>query len=370
MDATAAAWCAKSGGWPRRQVCEKLNTGVVCRVSLRKHSKTETRLFRVDGGAIEERPDLLATEEPLEIRLRWGQSTRTVAVTMRTPGADDELAAGLLFAEGVIADRGEIARITVAPVPPARFPILPAGAAPGSHGSPGSPGSLGSLGSDTETGARFAAGDAPAGDPSNIVEVELAGGSEPELATLERHFFATSACGVCGKAGIEALRFRVGAALPPGPRIEPELVSSLPLKLRGAQGLFEATGGLHAAALFDRRGELLAVREDVGRHNALDKLVGWALLGGLLPLHDHLLLVSGRTSYEILQKSLVAGLPVVCAVSAPSSLAVEMAQRFGVTLIGFLRGDRFNVYSGIERIGGATAAPPRPVSTAAEWPVP
>jgi FdhD protein len=346
----ASQEASRAGGWPRRRDCEKLNAGVVRRVSLRKLSKTETRLFRVDGGAIEERPDLLATEEPLEIRLRWGQSTRTVAVTMRTPGADDELAAGFLFAEGVIADRSEIARLIVAPmlpVPSALFPILPAEPA------------------GAAAGAGVAGGE-PAADPSNIVEVELAGEGEPELATLERHFFATSACGVCGKAGIEALRFRVGAALPPGPRLEPEVVSSLPLKLRAAQGLFDATGGLHAAALFDRHGELLALREDVGRHNALDKLVGWALLGGRLPLHDHLLLVSGRTSYEILQKSVVAGLPVVCAVSAPSSLAVEVAQRFGVTLIGFLRGDRFNVYSGIERIAGAAAVPPRPAATAEE----
>ncbi len=340
-------------------------------MSLRKLSKTETRIWRVDGGVAEERPDLLATEEPLEIRLRSALGTRTVAVTMRTPGADRELAAGFLFSEGVIAGRGEIARLVVEAVPPPRFPILPASGAearsaafdPASALDPAA--AFDPAGSPESAGAFDPAGTFDPADlstPANIVEVELTGGREPELASLERHFFATSACGVCGKAGIEALRFRAGAALPPGPRIDPALVRALPLKLREAQGLFAATGGLHAAALFDRHGELLALREDVGRHNALDKLLGWALLGGLLPLREHLLMVSGRTSYEILQKSVVAGLPVVCAVSAPSSLAVEIAQRFGVTLVGFLRGDRFNVYSGAERIAGlaAGAAPPPP----------
>jgi FdhD protein len=288
-------------------------------VSQGKLSKTPTHLWRVEGAAIDGRPDVLATEEPLEIRLRWEDRTRTVALTMRTPGADAELAAGFLFAEGVVADRSQIARMT----------------------SVGGPQHL----------------PMPPGECSNEIEVELAGCDEPDLASLERHFFSTSACGVCGKAGLETLRLRVTGELPPGPRVAPAVLCALPAKLRAAQGLFEATGGLHAAALFTSDGELLAVREDVGRHNALDKLVGWAMLGGMLPLHDHLLLVSGRTSYEILQKSAVAGLPVVCAVSAPSSLAVELAERFGITLIGFLRGNRFNVYSGLQRITGAPAVP-------------
>jgi FdhD protein len=261
-----------------------------------------------DGA--EERPDLVATEEPLEIRLIQEGKRRTVAVTMRTPGSDPELALGFLFAEGVIAHRGQVRR-----------------AAPCSG---------------------------PDAGCANILEVELASGvPEPELAGLDRHFFSTSACGVCGKAGLDALRLRVTEEIPPGPSISPETVSSLPEKLRQAQGLFDATGGLHAAALFDAEGRLLAAREDVGRHNALDKLIGWAFQEDRLPLHDHVVMVSGRSSYEILQKSLVAGVPVVCAVSAPSSLAVELAGRFGVTLIGFLRGDRFNVYSGVERIAGA-----------------
>jgi FdhD protein len=279
-------------------------------------SKTRARIWRVEGGKGEARSDQLATEEPLEIRLRWAGERRTVAVTMRTPGADAELAVGFLFAEGVIDSRARVRR--VAPC-----------AEPAEEGS----------------------------SCENVVEVELADGPPPPLQTLERHFFATSACGVCGKAGLETLRLRATAAIPPGPRLEPALLAALPARLRREQGLFEATGGLHAAALFDAAGTLLAVREDVGRHNALDKLFGRALLDGRLPLHDHVVLVSGRSSYEILQKCLVAGVPVVCAVSAPSSLAVDLASAFGITLVGFLRGDRFNVYSGAERIAATEPEP-------------
>ncbi len=262
--------------------------------------KVTTRIWKIEEAGGESRSDQLAVEEPLEIRLGWQGQSRVVAVTMRTPGEDSELAAGFLRAEGVV-DRPE--RIV------------------GIHAV------------------------AP-----NIVQVELGAGPEPQLAPLDRHFFATSACGVCGKAGLETLRLRVAAELPSGPVVSPEVLRSLPGTLRQHQGLFAATGGLHAAALFDATGGLLGAREDVGRHNALDKLLGRAFLDSRLPLHDHLVMVSGRSSYEILQKCLVAGVPVVCAVSAPSSLAVELAQRFGVTLIGFLRGDRFNVYSGIERV--------------------
>jgi FdhD protein len=246
---------------------------------------------------------------------------------MRTPGADAELAAGFLFAEGVV-DRPERVRAFTFPEP-RRGGILSLADQAGEHAS-------------------------------NVIQVELDGdGPEPELATLDRHFFATSACGVCGKAGLDSLRLRVPAALPAGPELRPDLIYALPDKLRAGQGLFAATGGLHAAALFDVSGNLLAVREDVGRHNALDKLLGWAFLEGRMPLHDHVVLVSGRSSYEILQKCLVAGVPVVCAVSAPSSLAVELAERFGITLVGFLRGGRFNVYSGIERIAAAGRPTPR-----------
>jgi FdhD protein len=287
-------------------------------------SKTSTHLWRVTDGRAEPGPDELATEEPLEIRLLHRGESRVVAITMRTPGADDELAAGFLFAEGVV-DRREAIRSITFPGP-----------------------NLGILSEEV----RLELGD-------NIVQVELDDDApEPQLATLDRHFFATSACGVCGKAGLETLRLRAPGELPPGPEIAPAVLSSLPDRLREGQGIFAATGGLHAAALFDAAGNLLAVREDVGRHNALDKLLGRRFLDGGLPLHDHVVLVSGRSSYEILQKCLMAGVPVVCAVSAPSSLAVELAQRFGVTLVGFLRGGRFNVYSGIERI----AAEGRPES--------
>jgi FdhD protein len=273
------------------------------RFRLARPGTTGTRVYRVAAGEVEERPDELATEEPLEIRLIQEGRTRTVAITMRTPGSDSELALGFLFAEGVIQRRDEVRRAE---------PTTP-----------------------------------------NVVEVELVEGlAEPELAGLERHFFATSACGVCGKAGLESLELRITEPLPPGPEVSPAVLAGLPERLREAQGLFATTGGLHAAALFDLEGNLLAVREDVGRHNALDKLIGWSLLEGLLPLSDHLVLVSGRSSYEILQKCLVAGVPIVAAVSAPSSLAVELAERFGLTLIGFLRGDRFNIYSGAGRVSG------------------
>ena len=264
---------------------------------------TEARTWKVKAGHAEARADQLATEEPLEIRLVWKDGERTVAVTMRTPGNDEELAAGFLHAEGVI-DRPE--RIVGFAIP-----------------------------------------------ETNVIEVELAEAPEADLPSLERHFFSNSSCGVCGKAGLQALQLRAPGRLPPGPEVDPAVLSSLPDRLREAQGIFEATGGLHAAGLFDASGRLITLREDVGRHNALDKLFGWAFLERLLPLHDHIALMSGRSSYEILQKCLVAGVPVVCAVSAPSSLAVELANRFGITLVGFLRGDRFNVYSGFERLPAA-----------------
>ncbi|HSK76441.1 MAG TPA: formate dehydrogenase accessory sulfurtransferase FdhD [Thermoanaerobaculia bacterium] len=285
------------------------------RVRPPKASTTGTRIWRVDSSGVEERKDELATEEPLEIRLLWRGERRTVAVTMRTPGHDPELALGFLFAEGILERREHVLDVSHCTEPDA------------------------------------------AGACSNIVQAALSDDApEPRLGTLDRHFFATSACGVCGKVGLDRLQVRVSGPLPEGPRVAPEIVRSLPARLRESQGLFDATGGLHAAALFDPAGGLLAVREDVGRHNALDKLLGWAFLEGRLPLHGHLVLVSGRSSYEILQKCLVAGVPVVCAVSAPSSLAVELAERFGVTLIGFLRGDRFNVYSGAGRIAGSPLA--------------
>ncbi|MDQ3636893.1 MAG: formate dehydrogenase accessory sulfurtransferase FdhD [Actinomycetota bacterium] len=275
----------------------------------RSGSKTKTRVRVVEDGQARVKSDYLATEEPMEIRLLTGDKRQTVAVTMRTPGADFELAAGFLYGEGIVASREEIKRISYC------------------------------VDSDVSAEQRY-----------NIVNVELRGNREYDLRSLERHFYTTSACGVCGKASLEQLELRGCPVVGPGPEVSAETVYSLPEKLRESQGLFEATGGLHAAALFDKEGNLLALREDVGRHNATDKLVGWALLEGRLPLSENVVMVSGRSSFEILQKCLTAGVPVVCAVSAPSSLAVDVAREFGMTLVGFLRGGRFNVYAGFDRI--------------------
>lgn len=263
----------------------------------------------MQNGTVRERFDEVATEEPLEIRLVLAGETRTLAVTMRTPGADFELVAGFLHNEGVIESKDEIRSLSYC------------------------------VDRDIEEEQRY-----------NIVNVELARSAWPQLERLQRHFLTTSSCGVCGKASIEALKMRDVPTLGEGPRVTIELLTSLPAKLRNAQGIFSATGGLHAAAIFNADGKLAALREDVGRHNAVDKLVGWALLGGKLPLHDSIVMVSGRTSFEIIQKSLVAGVPVVCAVSAPSSLAVALAREFGMTLVGFLRGSAFNIYAGESRL--------------------
>jgi FdhD protein len=275
----------------------------------RRGSKTRVRVRVVEDGHVRTRPDVLATEEPMEIRLIAGGQRQTVAVTMRTPGADFELAAGFLYGEGIVSSPEEIKKISYCVDP-----------------------------------------DVDAEQQYNIVNVELRGGREYDLRPLERHFYTTSACGVCGKASLEQLELRGCPVIPPGPEMAAEKIYALPEKLREAQGLFEATGGLHAAALFDAEGELVALREDVGRHNATDKLLGWAFLEGRLPLRDHAVMVSGRSSFEILQKCLTAGVPIVCAISAPSSLAVDVARRFNITLVGFLRGNRFNVYSAPERV--------------------
>lgn len=273
----------------------------------RRGSKTKVRVRAVEDGRMRVRPDALATEEPMEVRVISGRRRQTVAVTMRTPGADFELAAGFLYGEGVVSSPEDIKRISYCV-------------------------------------------DVDAEQQYNIVNVELREGRDYDLRPLERHFHTSSACGVCGKASLEQLELRGCPVIPPGPRMPAEKIYALPGKLYEAQGLFEATGGLHAAALFDADGELVALREDVGRHNATDKLVGWALLEGRLPLGDHAVMVSGRSSFEILQKCLTAGVPIVCAISAPSSLAVDVARRFDITLVGFLRGNRFNIYSAPERV--------------------
>lgn len=252
-------------------------------------------------------PDRLAIEEPLEIRLahagRTGLRTRSVSITMRTPGHDSELAAGFLFSEGIVHSPSEISRMTA-------------------------------------TGAA-----------SNILRVELDGSAAVDLKRLERHFYTTSSCGVCGKASLDALS--MGGCSPlqdSGARFPSGMIHQLPRALRQAQPAFEKTGGLHAAALFDASGNLLSIREDVGRHNAVDKLTGAEFLAGRLPLSESLMLVSGRASFELMQKALMAGIPVLAAMGAPSSLAVELGQEFDVTLVGFLKAESLNIYSAAWRI--------------------
>lgn len=266
------------------------------------------RIWVVDDGQTARKQDYLAVEEPLEIRLQAGTDTRTLAITMRTPGHDYELAAGFLFAEQVVQQREEIAQMTYC------------------------------LGEDSTE------------QEYNTLSLTMRASQLPDLPQLQRHFFTNSACGVCGRTMLEDLALRHPQPVPPGPQVTPELLYQLPDRLRQSQALFQHTGGLHAAALFDAHGQLLAVREDVGRHNALDKLMGWGLLNDRLPFNQHIIMVSGRASYELLQKCLAAGAPILCAVSAPSTLAVSLARQFGVTLVGFLRGRRFNIYANPERV--------------------
>ena len=274
----------------------------------------EARILTVAGDTASPRFDTLVTEEPLEIRLRAGGASRTVAITMRTPGNDFELAAGFLHNEGVLANYDALRGISFC------------------------------IDRDVDPEQRY-----------NIVNVALAAHELPELDTLERHFTTTSACGVCGKANLAALRMRGVEPVASDAQVDAATILALPDRLRAAQGLFARTGGLHAAALFDETGTLVNVREDVGRHNALDKVIGWALLNRRLPLERSVLLVSGRSSYEIVQKAVAARIPIVASVSAPSSLAVDLAREFGVTLAGFVRGDHFNIYTHERRIRIATA---------------
>jgi FdhD protein len=266
---------------------------------------SRARILAVRGDTIEERDDTLVGEEPMEIRVGGpGQDPVAVAITMRTPGSEAELAVGFLRTEGLIRD-GDVATIEF-----------------------GDPATL--------------------SQPDDTVIVRL---HRPFDATTvpERHFVATASCGICGKASLDEVAVRCDP-IPAGPVVSRNVILALPARLREGQAVFERTGGLHAAGLFDPAGGLLVLREDVGRHNALDKLVGWAVLAGLAPLNERILMVSGRVSLEIVQKAAVAGIPIVCAVSAPSDLAVEAAQRFGQTLVGFLRGDGFNIYAGRARI--------------------
>ncbi len=261
----------------------------------------------MNDGVRSERTDTLAAEEPLEIRVQGpGQELRSVAVTMRTPGGDFELAVGFLFTEGLIIP-GDVSRV-------AYCDNLP--------------------GEDQQY---------------NIVSVTL---TRPfDFDRLKRNFYATSSCGVCGKAALDDIDVRC-APVATGTTVRVESLLGLPDALRKVQKVFDRTGGLHAAGLFTSEGQLVSVREDVGRHNAVDKVVGEQVLAKHVPLADHVLQVSGRLSFEIVQKAAVAGIPIVSAVSAPSSLAVEAGERFGMTLVGFVRGERLNVYTHPERVGG------------------
>lgn len=255
----------------------------------------------VRGAERHDVDDCVAVEEPLEIRVARegeGGSGRAVSITMRTPGHDRELAAGFLYGEGLIRDRSDVVAI------------------------------------------------APCGQSGNVIRVELPRGSTLDLSRLERNFYTSSSCGVCGKASIEAVTETVpSCAVESDLRVDAALLPSLAGRARSAQQAFDQTGGLHAATLFDANGTLLASYEDVGRHNAMDKLVGSLFMAGGLPASRNLLLLSGRASFELLQKAMAAGIPVVVAMGAPSSLAVELAERAGITLAGFLRASSYNVYT-------------------------
>ncbi|HYJ56001.1 MAG TPA: formate dehydrogenase accessory sulfurtransferase FdhD [Mycobacterium sp.] len=267
------------------------------------------RVLRLIDGVGMERPDSVAAEEPLEIRV----AGHPLAVTMRTPGDDFDLARGFLVSEGVVSTASDVAAI------------------------------------------RYCAGaTAEGGNTYNVLDVVLGDGVAVPDPSIERNFFTTSSCGVCGKASLDAVRTVSRWTIANDPvRLSVATIATLPDRLRAAQRVFDRTGGLHAAALFDADGALLAVREDVGRHNAVDKVIGWALGEGRLPLTGTTLMVSGRASFELVQKAVMAGIPALTAVSAPSSLAVDLAREMGLTLVGFLRGTSMNVYSGAERIASA-----------------
>ena len=275
--------------------------------------RIEVRRFRGGGLGLEDDPDLVATEEPFEIRVGYSRrdgsrAEEPVSVTMRTPGHDEDLAVGFLFTEGIIKSGSDVQSVT-------------------------------------------ARGQRAADGLVNVVRVELTPGVAVDFKRLERNFYMTSSCGVCGKASIDAVavqgQYDIGAV---EFRMPGAALGRLPAALKTQQAVFEQTGGLHASGLFDAAGTILALREDVGRHNALDKLIGHALLRGAVPLHGNGVIVSGRASFELMQKSKMAGVPLVAAVGAPSSLAVELAREFGITLVGFLKQDRFNVYSRPDRV--------------------
>ena len=281
----------------------------------RRQSARPLTVRRFRGGelGVVDDPDLVATEEPFEIRLGYfrrdgSRAEEPVSITMRTPGDDEDLAVGFLFTEGIIRTGSDVQGVV-------------------------------------------ARGQSAAGGLINVVRVDLNPGVSVDFKRLERNFYMTSSCGVCGKASIDAVavqgKYDIHAV---DFKMTGEALGRLPTALKTRQAVFEQTGGLHASALFDASGTIAELREDVGRHNALDKLIGHALLRGAVPLFGHGVIVSGRASFELMQKSKMAGVPLVAAVGAPSSLAVELAREFGITLVGFLKADRFNVYSRPDRI--------------------
>ena len=321
----AAGWNADAvcgrKPWDSKRICH--NTGGIdsnafletkndWRIMARAATKF-ARVQRVEADQCGFQKDFLAVEEPLEIRLKFHSQGRMVeqslSITMRTPGHDTELAAGFLLTEGIIQGQGDLASIK-----PAR-----------------------TLRAKQES--------------CNTLVVELNAGVKFDPVKLTRHFYTTSSCGVCGKASLEALRVQQCPLIPKDrPLVADDVIRHLARKLRQKQSVFDKTGGLHAAGLFDVDGQLIGLHEDVGRHNAVDKLIGEQLLGQKVPLNEYLMMVSGRSSFEILQKAMMAGIPMVAAVSAPSSLAVDLARQFGMTLMGFVREGRFNIYTGEHRV--------------------
>jgi len=272
----------------------------------------KANIRKIEGTTGKEQTDAVALEVPLEIRLAFEKvgvrHQKSISVTMRTPGSDEELALGFLFTEGILFSLSQIKNISRAAT---RWPEA----------------------------------------KENVIVVELSDHQEVNFKRLERHFYTTSSCGVCGKASIEAVRVQGRFEIPENtPQVSATLLHTLPEHLLRHQSIFDSTGGLHAAALFDRQGRLLVAREDIGRHNALDKLIGTAWQKGMLPLNEHIILVSGRGGFELVQKSVMAGAPLLASVGAPSSLAVGLAAEAGMTLIGFLRNGQFNIYTHPERV--------------------
>jgi FdhD protein len=274
----------------------------------------KTPILRVNTEGVSEDEDSLAAEEPLEIVLAFGETNnrrrQSISVTMRTPtGNDFELALGFLLTEGVIKDYKDVISV------------------------------------------RYTASELDEAAQTNVVQVDVHPSVKFDAAKLQRHFYTSSSCGVCGKTSLDMVQTTSCFWLKKGfPIVKSTILMNLPDKLRKVQSVFDATGAIHAAALFDTEGSLIALREDVGRHNALDKLIGWAMQNNHLPLSHSILLVSGRSSFELVQKALMAGIPILAAVGAPSSLAVQLANENDMTVVGFLKNNRFNVYSNFERI--------------------